>query len=137
MLRSNAPRPVLHHKTIAAAAADALRRRILDGEFAAGTQLRQDALAQALGTSRIRVGAGGIPVREAVLQREAEGLVTILPHRGAVVTKLSLNEIEEMFELRALLEPRLLRRSAPLLTPADYDELDGILREYSAELRAR
>lgn len=126
-------RPVgkgLHHRTIASAVVDALRRRILDGEFAAGAQLRQDSLAKEFGVSRI-------PIREALLQLDAEGLVKILPHRGAVVSELSVAEIKELFDLRALLEPRLLRLSAPHLTEKDYAELENILREYSRELRAR
>lgn len=119
----------LQHKTMSAATADELRRRILRGELAAGFQLRQDALADELGVSRI-------PIREALVQLEAEGLVRIVPHRGAVVSELSVEEIEELFELRALVEPRLLKRSAPHLSPEDYDALRAILGEYSTELRA-
>ncbi|WP_230532770.1 GntR family transcriptional regulator [Microvirga roseola] len=119
----------LQHRTISAAVADDLRRRIVDGEFKAGFQLRQDALAAQFGVSRI-------PVREALMQLEAEGLVKILPHRGAIVSELSTEEVQELFDLRALLEPRLLEASAPNLTPADYDQLNRILQEYSAELRA-
>lgn len=120
----------LRHKTMSAAAAEELRRKILDGSFPSGFQLRQDELAATLGISRI-------PLREALVQLEAEGLVRIAPHRGAVVSELSIAEIEEIFELRALLEPHLLRLSAPLLTRADFAELHGILDEYSAELRAK
>lgn len=120
----------LTHKTMAAATADELRRRILAGTFTAGMPLRQDALAAELGISRI-------PIREALVQLEAEGLVTILPHRGAVVSALSADEIAELFELRALIEPTLLRHSAPHLTTADYAELRAMLTEFSAELRAQ
>jgi DNA-binding GntR family transcriptional regulator len=120
----------LGHKTMAAATADELRRRILAGVFPAGAQLRQDALAAEFGMSRI-------PIREALVQLEAEGLVTILPHRGAIVAELSPDEIAELFELRAQIEPALLRRSAPRLTAADYAELNAMLAEYSEELRAQ
>ncbi|MGO4705092.1 GntR family transcriptional regulator [Microvirga sp. 2MCAF38] len=119
----------IKHRTISAAVAEALRQQILSGEFAAGFQLRQDALAEEFGVSRI-------PVREALMQLEAEGLVKIEPHKGAIVSELSTAEIEELFELRALLEPRLLKESAPRLTKDDYARLNGILEEYSAELRA-
>jgi len=119
----------LRHRTIAAAVAEDLRRRILDGDLKAGIPLRQDALAGEFGVSRI-------PVREALMQLEAEGLVKIHPHRGAIVSELSTEEVQELFALRALLEPRLLKASAPHLTAADYAELNGILQEYSAELRA-
>src|SRR5918997_1165848 len=116
-LKANlAPAPArksLQHRTISAAVAEELRRRIVDGEFSAGFQLRQDALASEFGVSRI-------PVREALMQLEAEGLVKIHPHRGAIVSELSTEEVHELFELRALLEPRLLKASAKHLTEADY-----------------
>jgi DNA-binding GntR family transcriptional regulator len=113
---------------MALAAADELRRRILSGEFPEGFQLKQDALAEDFGMSRI-------PIREALVQLESEGFDKILPHRGALVAELSPAEIGELFELRALLEPRLLRRSAPRLTADDYLALDRINAEYSAEMR--
>jgi DNA-binding GntR family transcriptional regulator len=116
-------------RTRAEAAAEELRRRILEGAFPGGFQLRQDALAEEFGVSRI-------PIREALVQLEAEGLVKIHPHRGAIVSELSIGEIEELVELRVLLEPRLLKRSAPHLTDEDYQALNAILSEYSAELRA-
>jgi DNA-binding GntR family transcriptional regulator len=114
---------------MALAAADELRRRILSGEFPEGFQLKQDALAEDFGMSRI-------PIREALVQLESEGFVRILPHRGAQVSELSQAEIRELFELRALLEPRLLRESAPRLTAEDYAALDRINAEYRAEIRA-
>ncbi|MGP9821744.1 GntR family transcriptional regulator [Salinarimonas sp. NSM] len=119
----------LGQRTIAARAAEALRRRILSGAYPGGFALRQDALAAELGASRI-------PIREALVQLEAEGLVTIKPHRGAVVCALSAAEADELFALRALLEPRLLARSAPLLAEADFAALDAILAEYGARMRA-
>lgn len=117
------------HRTVASAVADALRRRILDGTFPAGAQLRQDALAEEFGVSRI-------PIREALLQIEAEGLVRILPHRGAVVAELSADEIDEVFALRADLEPVLLLRSAPALTEDDYTSLRHLRDAYADDLRA-
>ena len=113
---------------MAMAAADELRRRILDGEFAAGFQLRQDALAKLLHISRI-------PVREALMELEGEGLVRILPHRGAIVSEVSAADIDDLFGLRALLEPRLLRRSAPRLTAGDFAAMERLLAEYSSAMR--
>jgi DNA-binding GntR family transcriptional regulator len=120
----------LAHRTLAAATAEELRRRILTGSFPAGYQLRQDALASEFGISRI-------PLREALLQLEAEGLIKIIPHRGAVVSELSIAEIEELFDLRALLEPWLLLASGPRLTAGDFSQLKAILHEYSHELRTK
>ena len=105
-----------------------MRQRILDGFYPEGFQLRQDALAADLGVSRI-------PVREALTQLEAEGLVRIVPHRGAVVSDLSVDDIEDLFALRTWMEPRLLRRSAPRLTAADHETLQGLLAEYSEAMR--
>ncbi|MRW84898.1 FCD domain-containing protein [Pseudoduganella sp. FT26W] len=116
--------------TVADQAADALRRKIMSGELPEGFQLRQDALASEFGISRI-------PVREALVQLEGEGLVRIVPHKGAVVSELSVDEISELFMLRALLEPVLLKKSAPRLTAEDFAQLDAILAEYKQELDAQ
>lgn len=107
---------------------EAIRDRILHGNFAEGEPLRQDALADALGVSRI-------PIREALRQLEAEGLVTFNPHRGAIVSTLSLAEIEEVFELRSTIEPDLLRRALPRLTSFQLDQADEVLDRYADALR--
>src|SRR3954471_15830423 len=99
----------IHRQTIAGMTVEALRERILRGDFPEGEPLRQDALAAELAVSRI-------PVREALRQLEAEGLVTFSPHRGAVVSSLSLDEIDELFELRAAIESDLLARAIPAMT---------------------
>lgn len=117
----------LERRTIASAAAAAIRLRILNGDFAEGESLRQDALAAELGISRI-------PVREAFRQLEAEGLVTLLPHRGAVVSALSVAEIAEIFDLRAVLEPDLLAHALPRLTPVDLQRAAAILGEFERAL---
>jgi DNA-binding GntR family transcriptional regulator len=106
----------LVHRTLSSAIAEQLRQGILSGTYAAGSQLRQDALAAQFSVSRI-------PVREALFQLEAEGLVQIAPHKGAIVSTFSLAEVDDVFDLRVLLEPRLLRRSAPLLTDTDYSDI--------------
>src|SRR5438874_11719461 len=99
----------IQRQTVAGMTVDALRERILRGDYPEGEPLRQDALADELGVSRI-------PVREALRQLEAEGLVTFSPHRGAVVSSLSLDEIVELFELRAEIETDLLARAIPRTT---------------------
>lgn len=116
--------------TRADAAADELRRRILDGVYPGGMQLRQAQLAEELGISRI-------PFREALLQLEAEGLVTTVPHKGSIVAEVSAEDVEEQFAFRALLEPELLRISAPRLNVEDFKRLHQILQQYSDELRSR
>ncbi|MCK8784825.1 GntR family transcriptional regulator [Roseomonas sp. NAR14] len=137
--RTAAPRPVarpaahgkgLAHRTVSAALVEEIRQRILDGRYEAGAQLRQDVLAGEFGASRI-------PVREALFQLEAEGLVKLAPHRGATVSELSAEGMLEVYELRADLEPRLLAASAPLLTEADHAALDMMQAEYAAALRGQ
>ena len=119
-------KPLLH-RTIAASAAEEIRKLIFDGELKDGQPIRQDFLAARLGISRT-------PIREALVQLETEGLVRSEPHKGAVVAGLSLADIEETFELRELLEPVLLKASAPRLTDEDFRKLKAISKEYSAEL---
>ena len=107
----------------------AMRERILHGVYPEGEPLRQDAIAEELGVSRI-------PIREALRQLEAEGLVTFAPHRGAVVSTLSLGEIEEVFTLRADIEADLLRRALPRLGDADLRQASAILDDYDRALAA-
>ena len=71
----------IQRQTLTGMTLEAMRERILRGEYPEGEPLRQDAIAEELGVSRI-------PVREALRQLEAEGLVTFSPHRGAVVSTL-------------------------------------------------
>lgn len=111
---------MLPRRTLTDAAADALRDALLQGRWPAGAPLRQEALAAELGVSRI-------PLREALRQLEAEGLVTLLPHRGAVVAPLPVEEVLELFELRALIESDLARRAVSRLTAVD----DRTMREYA------
>ncbi len=117
----------LGHRTLSAAIVEQLRRDILDGTYPAGEQLRQDALAATFGVSRI-------PVREALFQLEAEGLVLIAPHKGAIVSAFSLEEIDDVFDLRVLLEPRLLASSAPLLTAVDFADISALDAEFAAAI---
>jgi DNA-binding GntR family transcriptional regulator len=114
--------------SIPSALADALRRRILRGEIAEGEQLRQENIAAEYDVSRM-------PVREALRQLEAEGLVAFSPHKGAVVTSLSPSEIEEVFDLRALIEPDLLRRAIPRLRAADIETAARNARAFDEALQ--
>lgn len=120
----------LKHRTISAAVSTRIRDAVLSGAYPSGSQLRQDALAASFGVSRI-------PVREALLQLEAEGLVQIVPHKGAVVAGLSRAEIDDVFALRSMLEVRLLQHSAPLLQAVDFVALDRIQEAFSDAIRGR
>ena len=118
-------KPLIERRTVAAEAAELLRHRILAGELRAGQPIRQEQIAQELGVSRI-------PLREALKQLEAEGLVTIAPHKGAVVASLSREEAEELFALRLQLETWLLREAIPRMREADFAHLDAIIDESRA-----
>jgi DNA-binding GntR family transcriptional regulator len=125
-----APIEPLLRRTVADLAADALRERILRGDLAEGSPVRQDAVAMELGVSRI-------PVREALRRLEAEGLVELSPHCGAVVSSLSLDEITELFDLRALIEAALIRRAVPRLADGDLRRAGDILQQYERAFRER
>jgi DNA-binding GntR family transcriptional regulator len=110
----------LTHLTIQQAVADAVRTRVISGQLPAGTRIDQDALAAEFSVSRM-------PVREALRQLGAEGFVTIVPHRGAIVTALSPAEVEEIYEIRAALEGVAARHASHALTADDLDRLRKVL----------
>ena len=122
------PESAIPRQSLTSAVADKLRDQIIRGEIAEGTQLRQDAIATQYQVSRI-------PVREALRQLDAEGLIAIVPNRGAIVPALSPEDIEELFAIRALLEPEVLKLSIPHLTDEDFSQADAILRRYVSELK--
>ena len=96
-----------------------LRAAILRGEHAPGTRIRQEDLAG-------RHGASRLPVREALRMLEAEGLVTLVANTGAWVSRLSLAECQEMYQIRERIEPLLLRYNVPLLSDAEIDDLQEL-----------
>ena len=100
----------IERRSLATQVADALRELIMSNTYKQGQQLRQDDIAKRLGVSHI-------PVREAFQLLEAEGLITNVPYKGAVVTRLSESEIEEYFDIRATLEVDLLRRALGRIEP--------------------
>jgi DNA-binding GntR family transcriptional regulator len=108
------------YKTRTQLVVETIREKILSGEITAGQPLRQAALAEELNVSRI-------PVREALLQLEAEGLVAFEPHKGATATELNVEQVDELFELRAMLEADLLASSIPNLTPEKIEEAQTLL----------
>lgn len=97
----------------------AVRSAILAGVLAPGARLRQEDLADVFGTSRI-------PVREALRALEYEGLVSSEPHRGFTVTSLDADDIEEVYELRILLEGQAVRLAIPLMTDDDQRDLEDL-----------
>lgn len=105
---------------------EGLRKAILSGNLAEGKQLRQDELAEQFGTSRI-------PVREALRQLEAEGLVKIVPNKGALVRRLSVDDVLEMLDIRIGLECHALRLAIPNMADEDFLAAEEILDSYNRE----
>ena len=109
--------------------ANALRADILKGTLQSKQPLRQDEIATHFGVSKI-------PVREALNQLKAEGLVTLLPKRGAVVAELSAAEVDEIYAMRIALESLALRRAIPQLTVANLAQAEAILQTIEQENNA-
>jgi DNA-binding GntR family transcriptional regulator len=102
----------VRHRTMAEAALERLREAIILGEIRPGTHLRLEEVAQQLGMSIS-------PIREAVRQLEALGLAEHVPHHGAKVVRLEVEELRELFSIRLALEGMAVRRSAELFRGED------------------
>ena len=121
--------PIKRQKTLTEQAADAIRIRIVTGEFHFGEALSEIALAAELGVSKT-------PVREAFLQLKNEGLVEILPQRGTFVFQMTNEQLRQLVEMRELLESASLRfamRNGAHLA----DTLQAITERMTAAFEAR
>lgn len=98
---------------------DELQHAILEGVLKPGERLRAEALAQRFGTSRT-------PIREALLQLEAQGLVSVEPNRGAVVRAFDRDDLLDLYSVRALLEPAAAARAATRVSDADIERLQDL-----------
>jgi DNA-binding GntR family transcriptional regulator len=98
---------------------DELHHAILEGILKPGERLRAEALAQRFGTSRT-------PIREALLQLEAQGLVQLEPNRGAVVRSFNAADLKDLYEVRALLEPAAAARAATRIHENQIEELEAL-----------
>lgn len=116
------PPPSAVPGTAAQHALEGLRRAIIAGELSPNDRVRQEELAESLGVSLA-------PVREALAVLEQEGQVTYLPRRGYFVTELDVNEMREIYELRALLEERAARRALPLLEDDALERIELAARD--------
>src|SRR5690606_27230354 len=100
----------------------AIRERIMNGDIALGTRLVEGRLSEELGVSRM-------PVREALRELAAEGIVTIEPRRGASVTIFSDEQKRELVEVRATLEALNAKLAAKRHDPRQIAKLEKILAE--------
>jgi DNA-binding GntR family transcriptional regulator len=110
------PHPA-EHKLLSRTVADWLAERIISGEEAPGARLTETKLADRAGVSRS-------PVREALRILQSEGLVDIVPRQGALVAHIGIDDVEELYACRMLLEPVSTRLAVETLTEDDVTELD-------------
>lgn len=114
-------------KTIAAIVQERVREAILDGILPAGSRIDQNQLAVDLNVSIV-------PVREALKKLEAEGFVQIIPRRGAFVTETSLDDMQELYFARAIVEGQAAYHAAEKLTDEDLQVLDKLMVEMTVAL---
>lgn len=98
-----------------------LRRQVLCGELPGGTPLDEVSLAESLGVSRT-------PLREAFQRLAQEGLIEIIPHRGAIVKRLTVQDVREVCQLRLYLEPQAARTATGNVDLSVLDAIEDLLR---------
>lgn len=103
-----------------------LREAILDGHFESGEKLDQDQIAEELGVSLT-------PVREALRRLESEGFIEIRPHCGAFIPVISSQYIREIYQLRRLLEPEVVKLATTSVSESVLDQLERRLTEIQSQ----
>jgi DNA-binding GntR family transcriptional regulator len=116
------PSAFKQYRTIKHIVYDQLRNLIVTGQYLPGYRLITGHLAEQMGVSPT-------PVREALHSLEVEGLVKFHPYHGAEVTQLSVNEIIEIYHIRAALESLVTRLATPNLAAADFKQIAFLLEE--------
>lgn len=114
--------PALSHRTAQAAVVDRLRREIVSGALSPGERLLQADLARRMNTSTT-------PVREAMRELAAEGLLEVDPHRGVMVHQPTPEEALEVYEILAVLEPMSISKTVEHITGAEIAEAEALLDE--------
>jgi DNA-binding GntR family transcriptional regulator len=117
--------PIL--RTVKDALVENLRDEIIRGDLVPGEYLRLEEIAD-------RFDVSTMPVREALRDLEAEGMVTIFPHRGAIVTQLSADELQDIYDIRATLEEMATRLAVPFVTEAILTELTSLIEQIENHL---
>ena len=99
-----------------------LRKAILDGHFEPGEKLDQALIASELSVSRT-------PIREALKVLESEGFVEIHSYRGVNISKITIEDIHNIYEIRWIIESEITRQATPLIPDAELNRLEGLLKE--------
>lgn len=107
------------HLTLREKILENIRDAIVSGRLKAGSRVSEPDLAERYGISRT-------PIREAFRQLEAEGYLTVIPRRGAVVSELSPKDVEEFYAIKSIMEGYAARQACEKLTKKDLDRLQAI-----------
>ena len=116
---------ITSHRQLRKLVAEQLRTAILEGRFKPGEWLRQEKLAQELNVSQM-------PVREALKELAAEGLIEHVPYRGVRVVEFSTDDISDLYENRAFLEGRAAAFAAQYLTREEVNELQAMAHQMAS-----
>ncbi len=117
---------ITHFRNMPITISEALKEQIICGQIVGGTQLKQEEIAN-------RFNVSLIPVREAIIQLEAQGLVKCVRNKGAVVTHLCLEEMNDSFKLRTILETGAIKQAIPNMTKQDIKLLESLAKEMEKE----
>lgn len=101
--------------------ADILRENVISGNINPGEKVNEYQVAKLLNISRP-------PIREAFRLLAAEGLITLVPRKGAFVSKLSIQEVKEIYEMKSMMESFAVRLAIPIVDEKEVSKLDSILR---------
>lgn len=117
----------MEHLSLKESAYKIIKEKLLGLEFEPGSRIREDLLAQEISMSRT-------PVREAINQLTAEGLVTNVPRKGIFVVQLTSEEISNLLDIREALETLAIENCIDKATEAQIKLLDNLLDEFQAAL---
>ena len=110
---------LLHSKLMSEKIADVLRENIISGNIKGREKLNERRLSDALNISRP-------PIREAFRTLATEGLITLVPRKGAFVSELSMQEVKEIYEMKSMMESFATRLAIPIMGEREISELDSI-----------
>ena len=119
----------VEYSTLADQVRQNIKKRIINQELKPGSRLIVSHLAAEMGTSLT-------PIREALRLLVKDGLVEIIPHKGAQVVMPSQGQFKDLFEVRTVLESLAIKLAIPNLSPADYERLEQILQAGDKSIQA-
>jgi DNA-binding GntR family transcriptional regulator len=118
----------IEQRTVGREVVDLLREAIINGKLELGAHLAESELAEQMSVSRI-------PVREALLELEQEGLIIRQPNRGCFVIDFTDHDVIEVFTLRSMLESMAFEWAVPNLTETDFVELEKLIYAQDEAIR--